>query len=106
MREVVEVSSGNESHVVTAGNASSFQRGKFLSLRRLERSEIERFQKWRTFRQVVRQKRLQRIAEIQNHKRQPWIRKHPHLGKAMRHDLDKKKIEKKKNRKILRREDR
>jgi ferric-dicitrate binding protein FerR (iron transport regulator) len=102
----VEVSSGNESHVVTAGNASSFQRGKFLSLRRLERSEIERFQKWRTFRQVVRQKRLQRIAEIQNHKRQPWIRKHPHLGKAMRHDLDKKKIEKKKNRKILRREDR
>ncbi len=104
----VEVSSGNESHMVTAGNLSAFKNGKFQIQRRLERFEVQRFQKWRAFRQVVRQKRLQRILAIKNHLRLPWQRKHPLIQRKIERDLDNKKVErileKKKIRKKIRRE--
>ncbi|HUO56735.1 MAG TPA: FecR family protein [bacterium] len=80
----VEVSSGGEIHTVTAGNFSSFRNGKFSSSRRLERPEIARFQKWRAFRQVVWKKRLKRLEDIRNHRRQPWLRKHPHLRRELK----------------------
>jgi ferric-dicitrate binding protein FerR (iron transport regulator) len=78
----VEVGNGTESHMVAAGNFSSFQRGRFLMQRRLDRSEMDRFQKWRAFRQVVWKKRLQRLADIRAHRRAPWKRHHPHLKRA------------------------
>ena len=75
----VEVNGGGEAHKITAGNFSSFRKGRFVLLRRLERMEGQRFQKWRAFRQAVREKRLKRLMEIRDHKRQPWVRHHPHL---------------------------
>jgi hypothetical protein len=104
----VEVASGNESHLVTAGNLSAFKSGKFQLQRRLERAEIQRFQKWRAFRRIVWQKRLQRIQAIKNHTRQPWQRRHPLFRKQLGNGLDKQKVEKilekKRLRKKLRRE--
>jgi len=106
----VEVASAGETHMVTAGNASSFKRGKFQLLRRLDRFEIQRFQKWRVFRQEVRQKRLRRIAEIRNHKRQPWLRRHPRLKNELGRDRENRKggrkLERKKIKKKFQREDR
>jgi ferric-dicitrate binding protein FerR (iron transport regulator) len=80
---LVEVGNGTESHMVGAGNFSSFQRGRFLMQRRLDRSEMDRFQKWRAFRQIVWKKRLQRIADLRAHRRAPWKRHHPHLKRAV-----------------------
>ena len=79
----VEVGNGTESHMVDAGNFSSFQRGHFLMQRRLNQSEINRFQKWRAFRQMVWKKRIHRIEEIRAHHRTPWKRHHPHLRRAL-----------------------
>lgn len=96
----VEVASGGESHMVTEGNASSFKKGRFQLLRRLNQDEIRRFQKWRAARQAIRQKRLQRLNDILHHKRQPWQRKHPMLR---RHELEKRILQKKLKRKLLHR---
>jgi len=79
----VEVGNGTESHMVNAGNFSEFQRGKFRLTRRLERREMERFEKWRAFRQRVLQKRLQRLEDIRNHKRAAWVRKNARLEKTI-----------------------
>jgi hypothetical protein len=79
----VEVGNGTESHMVNAGNFSSFQRGRFLMQRRLDQSEINRFQKWRAFRKMVWKKRQQRIADIRAHHRAPWQRRHPHLRRVL-----------------------
>ncbi len=79
----VAVSNGTETHIVAAGSFSSFQRGRFLMQRRLNQSEISRFQKWRAFRQIVMKKRLQRISDIRAHHRAPWKRRHPHLRRAL-----------------------
>jgi hypothetical protein len=78
----VAVGNGTESHMVEAGNFSSFQRGHFIGQRRLNRSEIDRFQKWRAYREIVRKKRLNRLADIRAHRRTPWKRHHPHLRRA------------------------
>jgi ferric-dicitrate binding protein FerR (iron transport regulator) len=78
----VEVSGGNDSHLVEAGNFSSFKKGRFQLLRRLDRMDIQRFQRWRALRQVIRQKRIQRLAAIRSHVRQPWRRLHPRLNNA------------------------
>jgi ferric-dicitrate binding protein FerR (iron transport regulator) len=79
----VAVGNGTETHMVDAGNFSSFQRGRFLMQRRLDGSEIGRFQKWRAFRQHVWKKRLQRLADIRAHRRAPWKRHHAHLRRAL-----------------------
>ncbi len=79
----VAVGNGTESHRVDAGNFSSFQRGRFLMQRRLDQSEINRFQKWRAFREIVRQKRQQRLSDLRAHHRTPWKRRHPHLNRAL-----------------------
>lgn len=80
----VEVLGQNgESHMVEAGNASSFQRGRFRMQRRLDRREMDRFQKWRVRRQLVFQKRFKRMQDIRNHKRLPWVRKHFHAKKKL-----------------------
>jgi hypothetical protein len=84
----VEVGNGSESHMVTAGNFSSFDHGKFRLQRRLDRLEMQRFQKWRSFRQQVMKKRLIRLAALRNHKIQPWHRKHPH---HLKRELEKRK---------------
>lgn len=75
----VEVTGDGQSHMVSAGNFSAFKKGKFQLLRRLDRMETQRFQRWRTLRPLIRQKRLQRLIAIRNHARQPWMRKHPRL---------------------------
>jgi len=88
----VSVGNGSESHQVDAGNISSFQKGKFLTERKLEKLEMSRFQKWRAFRNRVWKKRLQRLADIRAHKRNPWKRRHPRLERAiLRHELKKKR---------------
>ena len=88
----VEVGNGTESHVVDAGNFSEFQNGKFRFLRKLDRRETERFQKWRVFRKLVLKKRLQRLEDIRNHRRAAWVRKHARLGRAiLRHKIQKRK---------------
>lgn len=74
----VEVSNGGESHMVPAGNFSSFSHGKLRSQRLLDRLEIQRFQRWRVFRQVLMKKRIQRLADIRSHRRQLWHRLHPY----------------------------
>jgi hypothetical protein len=79
----VAVGSGNETHLVEAGNFSKFQKGKFLLQRKLDQKEIERFQKWRALRQRIFKRRLQRLEEIRDHKRAVWVRKHPHLAKTL-----------------------
>ena len=79
----VAVGNGVESHMVEAGQYSEFQQGKFRLRRQLAREEIQRFQKWRAFRQQVWRKRLQRLEDIRNHKRRAWMRRHPHARKAM-----------------------
>jgi len=73
----VAVGNGHETHMVDAGNASFFQKGRFQMQRRLGRAETQRFQKWRAFRQVMLRKRAQRIQDIRNHRRMPWKRHHP-----------------------------
>jgi len=73
----VEVGNGHENHMVEAGHLSSFRKGRFQLQRRLGRTEMQRFQKWRAFRQRVFQKRMQRLQDIQNHRRMPWKRHHP-----------------------------
>ena len=99
----VEVSGNGESHMVTAGNFSSFKKGRFSMQRRLDQSEIQRFQRWRAFRQTVFQKRLRRLNDILHHKRQVWKRRHPHPGHpAFKKELEKKNIKKKLKRKQFR----
>ena len=83
----VEVYGEGESHMVTEGNLSSFKRGKFLLQRRLAQNEVLRFQRWRAVRQAIRQKRMQRLADILRHKRQPWQRKHPQLNNQAKRKL-------------------
>ena len=101
----VEVAGAGETHVVSAGNLSSFKKGRFLLLRRLDRMETQRFQRWRTIRPLLFQRRLQRLAAIRNHTRQPWIRRHPRLdaGKPfLKRDMEKKREKRKLLRKRLR----
>lgn len=74
----VEVSNGGESHMVAAGNFSSFYRGRLRSQRLLDRMETQRFQRWRAFRQVLYKKHFQRLSDIRMHRRQLWHRRHPH----------------------------
>lgn len=87
----VEVGSGRQTYQVAAGNLSSFRNGRFQARRRLVQDEIRRFQKWRNFRRWVLKKRLRRLADIRNHVRKPWIRRHPHLMKRwLRHEAKRK----------------
>lgn len=95
----VEVSSGGESHLVTAGNLSAFKAGKFQMQRRLDRAEIQRFRNWRTHRAVIQQKRFARIQAIRSHLRKPWQRKHPRFFED-KHPLLKKELNKRRRRKL------
>lgn len=79
----VAVGNGSESHMVEAGQFSEFQKGRFHLQRRLERNEMQRFEKWRAFRQKLFRKRFQRLEDIRNHRRAAWVRKHPHARKAL-----------------------
>lgn len=79
----VAVGNGPETHMVEAGNMSSFRRGQFQLQRRLDREDIQRFQKWRAFRQVILKKRFQRLDDIRNHRRAAWVRKHPHPRRTL-----------------------
>ncbi len=77
----VEVTGSNGvSRTVSAGTASSFQRGMFRLERRLDRKQIERFEKWREFRGFVMKKRMRRIEALRHHLRKPWKRRHPMNG--------------------------
>lgn len=96
----VAVGNGTESHMVEAGNFSEFHGGKFHLQRRLDRGELERFQKWRSFRQVVLKKRLQRLEDVRLHRRGAWVRRHPHLRKALL------RREQRRRRRLERRDDR
>lgn len=88
----VAVGNGTESHVVEAGNFSEFQRGKFRLSRKLDRREMERFQRWREFRKRVLKKRLKRLEDIRNHRRAAWVRKHARLERAiLRHKIQKRR---------------
>jgi hypothetical protein len=80
----VETTANGETHLVKAGNASSFKLGRFLAMRRLRQAEIGRFQKWRKFRETVRAKRMKRIAELRSGHRKPWQRRHPVLRQLKR----------------------
>ncbi len=104
----VEVAGGGETHMVTEGNFSAFKKGRFQLLRRLGQNERQRFQRWRALRQIIRQKRLQRLTAIQNHRLQPWVRKHPRLDQVrpnLNRDSDlKKRAKRKLLRKKLRQE--
>ncbi len=93
----VEVSGEGEAHKVSAGNLSIFKKRRFQLLRRLDRMDHQRFQKWRVFRTAVRQKRLQRVLAIRNHQLKPWHRLHPRLNQGDRilpQELKKKKLRK------------
>ncbi|SRR5665213_1446299 len=72
----VETTSGGESHFVAAGNVSSFSHGRFQGLRQLNNAEISRFHQWRGIRAGVREKRIQRIHNIQLGCRKAWARRH------------------------------
>ena len=101
----VEVSGGGETHRVSAGNFSSFKRGRFLLLRRLDRLEAQRFQRWRTIRPLLFKRRLLRLEAIRNHARQPWIRKHPRMGMGkpfLKRDVEKKREKRRLLRKKMR----
>ncbi len=88
----VEVGNDAGTYRVTAGNFSSFKDGRLRMRRRLARSEIRRFERWRSFRQGVLKKRLRRLADIRQHVRKPWIRRHPHLRKRfLRHEAREKR---------------
>ena len=78
----VAVGNGKDTHMVEAGHFSSFQRGRFQMQRMLGRAEMQRFQRWRAFRQVVFKKRMQRIQAIRAHRIKPWKRHHPLLKRA------------------------
>jgi ferric-dicitrate binding protein FerR (iron transport regulator) len=91
----VEVTGLGESRRVKAGHLSMFKARKFQMLRRLDRLESQRFHKWKDARGKILQKRLQRIEAIKNHKRKPWIRRHPRLkNKALKQGLRKQWINK------------
>ncbi len=72
----VATSVGNETHLVSAGNASSFHMGHFRGMRRLRPEEIDRFKRWRAFRATVLNKRMQRIRAIRAGRRAAWVRRH------------------------------
>jgi ferric-dicitrate binding protein FerR (iron transport regulator) len=99
----VSVGNGTETHIVDAGNLSEFHGGKFAMQRRLDRNEIQRFQKWREFRQVVLKKRLQRLEDIRNHRRSVWVRRHPHSQKVL---LKREQRKKRQLKRLEHREDR
>lgn len=80
----VEVANGGETHMVTAGNFSSFYRGHLRSQRVLDRMEVQRFQRWRAFRQNLYRKHSQRLADIRMHRRAVWHRRHPHPNRKDR----------------------
>ncbi len=98
----VNVGNGTESRMVQAGSMSEFRAGRFFRQRRLEGRELQRFQRWRAFRQTVVRKRMRRLAEVRLHRRAAWVRKHPHPGKG----LWQKKRKKRKLRQLERRDDR
>lgn len=72
----VAMASGGESHLVSAGSASSFNGGRYQGMRSLRPDEINRFQRWRSFRARVRNKRMQRIRAIRSGRRTAWVRRH------------------------------
>ncbi len=76
--KVEVVDQDHQSHFVEAGNVSLFNRGHFRLQRRMERLESQRFQQWRQYRKAVFQKRLQRLKDIREHRRQAWRRQAPH----------------------------
>jgi ferric-dicitrate binding protein FerR (iron transport regulator) len=80
----VETTSGGESHFVEAGNASSFSHGRFQGQRQLNSSEISRFHQWRNIRAGIREKRIQRIRDIQLGRRKAWARRHGHSAERLR----------------------
>lgn len=80
----VAMSSGGETHLVSAGNASSFHGGRFWGVRRLRPEEINRFKKWRAFRIRVRRERLRRIRDIRAGRRAAWVRRHGRSPAQMR----------------------
>lgn len=89
----VEVAGLGQPQRVKAGDFSLFKARKFHLLRRLDRMETQRFQKWRAVRQLVLQKRMKRIEAIRTHKRKAWIRRHPRLqNPALRNGLRKQWI--------------
>jgi ferric-dicitrate binding protein FerR (iron transport regulator) len=88
--KVEVVDQDHHSSFVEAGKASLFHQGHFKLQRRLERRETQRFQQWRQFRRAIIQKRLQRLRDIREHRREAWRRMNPHpkngWGKARRQD--------------------
>jgi hypothetical protein len=80
----VATAMGGETHMVTAGNASSFHQGHFQGLRSLRPEERARFQKWRAFRTQLRTKRLRRIRAIRAGRRKPWVRRHGHSAQLIK----------------------
>jgi len=76
----VEMASGGESHFVTEGSAASFSGGKYQGIRQLRTEEMNRFQRWRSMRMRIGNKRMQRIHDIRMGRRQAWMRRH---GRAM-----------------------
>jgi ferric-dicitrate binding protein FerR (iron transport regulator) len=76
----VETLSGGESHFVAEGSAASFKNSRYQSIRQLRTEEINRFQRWRSVRMRIRNKRMQRIRDIRMGRRQAWARRH---GRAM-----------------------
>jgi ferric-dicitrate binding protein FerR (iron transport regulator) len=83
----VEVGSGAQAHLVEAGNLFLFHHGRLMMRRRLERAEIQRFEKWRVLRQWVWKKRLKRLRDIRNHRRKPWVRRRVRRRRIIRRDL-------------------
>ncbi len=80
----VEMASGGESHFVTEGSAASFSGGKYQGIRQLRANEIGRFQRWRSMRMRIRNKRMQRMRDIRMGRRQAWARRHGRAGMMQR----------------------
>jgi ferric-dicitrate binding protein FerR (iron transport regulator) len=95
----VATASGGETHLVTAGNASSYHGGHFQGFRQLRPEEVNRFQKWRAFRGRVRNKRMQRIRAIRAGRRTAWVRRHGlSPNQVKRHEAVRRRLRQRDNR--------
>jgi len=75
---------GGETHLVEAGNVSTYRGGQFQGFRHLRPNEVSRFQKWRAFRNRIRQKRMNRIRAIRSGRRAAWTRRHGRSPQAQK----------------------
>ena len=71
----VDVITGGKDNFVRAGNAFSFRRGRFAGQRLLDREEMGRFAKWRSYRGRVFEKHRLRLENIHKGVRRAWIRR-------------------------------